>query len=67
MAPQTEVQAAPRHHVPVLRKALAGVVLIAAAALALKLVIGFVIAIFWVVVAVVLAAAVLWALKTLLW
>jgi hypothetical protein len=67
MSPRTEVEAAPRHHVPILRKALAGVVLIVAVALALKLVIGFVIAIFWVVVAVALAVAVLWALKTLLW
>ena len=50
-----------------LRKALAGVVLIVAVALALKLVIGFVVAIFWTIVAIALAVAVLWAIKTLVW
>jgi hypothetical protein len=50
-----------------MRKALAGVVLIVAVALILKLVIGFVIAIFWVVVAVALVAGVVWAIKTLVW
>jgi hypothetical protein len=64
---QTEVEAAPKHHTPVLRKALAGVVLIVAVALVLKLVIGFVIAIFWTVVAIALAVAILWAIKTLVW
>ncbi len=56
-----------RSRPPVLRKAVAGVVLILAAALALKLAIGFVIAIFWTIVAVVVVVAILWALKTLLW
>ena len=64
---QTEVEAARPHHTPVLRKALAGVVLIVAVALALKLVIGFVIAIFWTVVAIALAIGILWAIKTLVW
>jgi hypothetical protein len=63
---QTEVEAR-RHHTPVLRKAFAGAVLVIAAALILKLVIGFVIAIFWTVVVVALVLAVLWALKTLIW
>ncbi len=56
-----------RSRSPVLRRAAAGIVLIVAAALALKLAIGFVIAIFWTVVAVVVVVAILWALKTLLW
>ena len=56
-----------RSRPPVLRRAVAGVVLILAAALALKLAIGFVIAIFWTVVGVVVVVAILWALKTLLW
>ncbi len=56
-----------RSRPPVLRQAVAGVVLILAAALALKLAIGFVIAIFWTIVAVVVVVAILWALKTLLW
>ena len=64
---QTEVEAARPRHTPVLRKALAGVVLIVAVALALKLVIGFVVAIFWTIVAIALAVAILWAIKTLVW
>jgi len=63
---QQEVEA-PRHHVPILRRVFAGAVLIIAVALILKLAIGFVIAIFWGVVAVAVVIAVIWALKTLLW
>jgi len=56
-----------RSHAPIVRKAFAGVVLIAVAALAIKIVIGFVMAIFWTVVVVAAVLAVLWALKTILW
>jgi hypothetical protein len=63
---RTEVEARP-HHTPVLRKALAGVVVILVAALAIKIAIGFVMAIFWTIVAVAAVVAVLWALKTLIW
>jgi hypothetical protein len=56
-----------RGHTPVLRKAAAGVVLVVAAAIVLKLAIGFVIAIFWTVVVVAVVGAILWALKTLVW
>lgn len=63
----TQVEAAPKHHTPVVRKALAGVVLIVAVALVLKLVIGFVVAIFWTIVAVALVIGIIWALKTLIW
>ena len=52
---------------PVLRRAFAGLVLILAAALAVKLAVGFVMAIFWTVVAVAVVVAVLWAIKTLVW
>jgi uncharacterized membrane protein len=55
------------HHTPILRKAFAGLVLVAVAALVLKLVVGFVIAIFGVIVAVAAVIAVLWAVKTLVW
>ncbi len=64
---RTDVEAARPRHTPVVRKALAGVVLIVAVALALKLVIGFVVAIFWTIVAIALAVAILWAIKTLVW
>lgn len=63
---QREIEA-PRHHAPLVRRVFAGAVLVVAVALALKLVIGFVIAIFWAVAAVAIVIAVLWALKTLLW
>jgi hypothetical protein len=63
---RTEVEARP-HHTPVLRRAFAGLVLIVVAALVVKLVIGFVIAIFWTIVAVAAVLAVLWALKTIFW
>ncbi|MBV8430213.1 MAG: hypothetical protein JO244_03565 [Solirubrobacterales bacterium] len=63
---KTELEAQP-HHTPVIRKALAGVVLILVAALAVKLVVGFVMAIFWTIVVVAAVVAVLWALKTLIW
>jgi hypothetical protein len=56
-----------RSHTPVLKKAAAGIVLIVAVALILKLAIGFVIAIFWTVVVVAVIIAILWALKTLVW
>lgn len=63
---ETQVEAH-RSRPPMLRRAGAGVVLILAAALALKLVIGFVMAIFWTVVAVAVVVAILWAIKTLVW
>jgi hypothetical protein len=63
---QTEIEGRPARP-PVVRKALAGVVLIAAIALGIKLVIGFVTAVFWTVVVVAVAVAVLWAVKTLVW
>jgi len=56
-----------RSRPPVLRKAAAGVVLIVVAALAIKIAIGFVMAIFWTVVVIAAVLAVLWAVKTLVW
>jgi hypothetical protein len=64
MDTQLEAQ---RSRPPILRRAGAGLVLILAAALAVKLVIGFVMAIFWTVVAVAVVVAILWAVKTLVW
>lgn len=48
------------------KKAVAAVILVAALALALKIVIGFVMGIFWVIVGIAAVIAVLWAAKTLL-
>jgi hypothetical protein len=56
-----------RSYTPVLRRMTAGLVLLAVAALAIHLVIGLVMAVFWVAVVLVAAVAVLWALKTLVW
>ncbi len=50
---------------PIVRRAAAGLVLVAAAALAIHFVIGLIMTIFWVVVAVAAVLAVIWALKTI--
>ena len=63
---RTDIEAQPDRP-PILKRALAGVVLIAALALALKLVIGLVMTVFYVVVIAAIVVAVLWALKTLVW
>jgi hypothetical protein len=63
---QTEIERS-RARPPILKKAFAGLVLIAAAVLAIHLLIGLVMAVFWIVVVVAVAIAVLWALKTILW
>ncbi|HEY4827920.1 MAG TPA: hypothetical protein VIH85_14195 [Solirubrobacteraceae bacterium] len=63
---QTQVEPH-RGRPPVVRKAAAGIVLIVAVALILKLVIGFVIAIFWTVVVIAAVLAVIWAVKTIVW
>ena len=49
-----------------LKRGLALLIIVAVVALLAKIVIGFVIAIFWIIVAVAAVVAVLWALKTLL-
>ena len=56
-----------RSRPPILRRAFAGLVLIAVAVLAIHLVIGLVMAAFWTVVVVAAVVAVVWALKTLVW
>jgi len=50
-----------------MRKALAGLVLIVAGALAIQLVVGLVKAVLFTVVVIAVAIAILWALKTLVW
>ena len=49
-----------------LRRAVAGLVILAVAALAIHAVIGLVLVVFWVVVALAAVVGVLWALNTLL-
>lgn len=56
-----------RSRPPVLRRAAAGLVLLAVAALVIHLAVGLVMAVFWTVVVIAAVVAVLWALKTLIW
>ena len=49
-----------------MRKAVAGLVLVAVAALAIHFVIGLVVTVFWIALIVAVVAAVLWAVKTIL-
>lgn len=58
---------ATRSRTPVLRKVLAGAVLVIAAVVVVKLAIGLITAVFWTIVVVAIVVAVLWALKTLVW
>ncbi len=58
---------AQRSRPPVLKRALAGLVLIGVGALAIFIVIGIVKAVFWTAVTIVAVVVVLWALKTLIW
>ncbi len=62
---KTEVEAT-RSRPPVLKRAAAGLVLIAVAALAIHFIVGLVVAVFWVAVIVAAVVAVLWAVKTIL-
>ncbi|HYB27432.1 MAG TPA: hypothetical protein VEF89_12505 [Solirubrobacteraceae bacterium] len=64
---QSEVETHRSRTPAVARKAAAGLVLLVVAALALKIIIGFVTAIFWTVVVIAAVLAVLWAVKTLVW
>ena len=63
---KTELEA-PRARTPILRRAMAGLVLVVVAVLAVTVLVHVVAAIFWTVVAVAAVVAVLWALKTLFW
>ena len=64
---KNELEAPPKARPPVLKKAVAGLVLVAAVALAIHVVIGVIMTVFWVAVALVVAVGVLWALKTIVW
>lgn len=61
-----ELETSPSH-TPVMRKVGAGAILVVAVAVAIKLAVGFIAAIFWTVVAVALVVAIIWALKTIFW
>jgi uncharacterized membrane protein len=61
---RTDLEAQPAR-TPIVRRAAAGLILVAVAALAIHFVIGLIMTIFWVVVAVAAVVAVIWALKTI--
>jgi hypothetical protein len=54
-----------RSRPPILRRAGAGLILIAAAALAIHFVIGLLMTIFWIIVAVAAVLAVVWAVRNI--
>jgi hypothetical protein len=58
---------ASRTRTPIVRKAAAGLVLVAAAALAIWIVVGIIKTILFIAVGVAVVVAVLWALKTIVW
>ncbi|MGB9182851.1 MAG: hypothetical protein WCB67_02215 [Solirubrobacteraceae bacterium] len=61
---RSDIEAQPAR-TPIVRRAAAGLILVAVAALAVHFVIGLIMTIFWVVVAVAAVLAVIWALKTI--
>ncbi|MGI9185275.1 MAG: hypothetical protein ACR2GZ_09990 [Solirubrobacteraceae bacterium] len=61
----TDVEAS-RSKPPILKRAVAGLVVIAVVALAIHVVIGLVVTVFWIAVVLAAVVAVLWALNTLL-
>jgi UPF0716 family protein affecting phage T7 exclusion len=64
---QTQVEPHRSRTPAVMRKALAGLVLVVAAVLAIKLVIGLITWLFGTILLIAVVAAVLWAIKTLVW
>ena len=55
---------ATRARPPILKRAAAGLILIAAAALAIHFIIGLVVTVFWIAVVVAAVVGVLWAVRT---
>jgi hypothetical protein len=62
---KSELEAS-RSRPPILKRAAAGLILVAIAALAIHFVIGLVVAVFWIAVVVAAIVGVLWAVNTLL-
>jgi hypothetical protein len=62
---KSELEAS-RSRPPILKRAAAGLILVAVAALAIHFVIGLVVAVFWIAVVVAAIVGVLWAVNTLL-
>ena len=61
---KTEIEGS-RTRTPVVKKAFAGLVLVAVGALAIHFIIGLVVAVFWIAVVIAAVIGVLWAVRTL--
>jgi hypothetical protein len=61
---RNDLQASPER-TPIVKRAAAGLVIIAVAALAIHFVIGLIMTVFWIVVAIAAVVAVIWALRTI--
>jgi hypothetical protein len=61
---KSEIEAS-RTRTPIVRKAFAGLILVAVAALAIHFIIGLVVAVFWIAVVIAAVIGVLWAVRTL--
>src|SRR5262245_29979749 len=61
---KSEIEAS-RTRTPIVKKAFAGLILVAVAALAIHFVIGLVVAVFWIAVVIAAVIGVLWAVRTL--
>lgn len=64
---RTDVQNVPERHPSIVRRAVAGLVVVAGVVLVFHFIVGLIVTVFYVVAAVAVIAAVLWALKTLVW
>jgi hypothetical protein len=62
---KSELEAS-RTRTPIVKKAFAGLILVAVAALAIHFIIGLVVAVFWIAVVIAAVIGVLWAVRTLL-
>jgi hypothetical protein len=67
VAMSNELETQPNRSPSVAKKALAGLVIVVVAALAVKVVIGLILSVFWIIIGVAAVVAVLWALKTIVW
>ena len=61
---RTNLEARPAR-TPIVKRAAAGLILVAVAALAIHFFVGLIMTVFWLVVAVAAVVAVVWALKTI--
>lgn len=64
---RTEVQNVPERRPSILKRAMAGLVLVAGVILVFHFIVGLIVTVFYFVAGLAVIAAVVWALKTLVW